>query len=512
MDLWKAIDWFINPRLTSEPETLRKSRQLVIFGLMAALVFFPPNAVKWFELGNQTLGLSLVGCGILAAILLFVFKYTGLMGLAGNGLIAGLAWHFFLGPYMTGGFDSSMLFWNLAVPAFASTFLSFRSSVFWTLIMLSEVLYFYYLKINGVELPVATVSEAQIYKTQLINMFGPLAAIFITGYLTDRTHQSLLTLQKSTLEDQKKAVDGAQALAANLEGVLQNISENAGRLTSSSDGLSRFSAALDEKARVSQAKVNRTSDLAMEVNSNLEAASSAVDQTVSSLEQVAENTKEAVKVAKDAAGRAERSNILISNLGKSSSEIGKVTEVINSIAGQVNLLAINATIEAARAGKAGKGFAVVAAEVKNLADKTSGATENISKQIVDIQKEVDTAIGELKTISETILQISSLQETVSGSIEQQSRLSGQIKDQVGSAASGSREIVDSISVLVEHFNSTQEDVSRLQGAAGFLSRMAGNMKANCENHKFGRTRRLEPEPISRPERLAAAAAKLLDNK
>ncbi|MFH1139151.1 MAG: methyl-accepting chemotaxis protein [Pseudomonadota bacterium] len=480
MDLWKAVDWFIHPRLKNDPEQLRRGRQLVAFGLVGVLCFFPPNAYKWLKVGSPTLALSLLACGIFAAIMLLIFKCTGAMNLIGNGVIAAIAWHFALGPYLTGGFESSLLFWNLAVPAFAATFLGLGSSIFWTLVMAGEVFFFYHLKVTGVELPALALPESQLLKTQLINMFGPLIAVFITGFLAERTHKNLLKLQKEAMDDQRKAVEGAQALASGLEVVLQSVTENAGRLTSSSEGLTNFSAAMSRKAKDNQEQVGRASSLAREVNSNLEAAAQGVDQTVSSLDNVAKNTAQAVRVAKDAASRAERSNFLITNLGKSSSEIGKVTEVINSIAGQVNLLAINATIEAARAGKAGKGFAVVAAEVKNLADKTSQATKNISRQIVDIQGEVETAIGELKNISETIMHISRLQETVAASVGEQNELSGRIKGQVGLAASGSREIVDRISVLVDHFNQTKDDVSHLQGAAGYLARMARDMKRDCE--------------------------------
>ena len=303
MDLWKTVDWFIHPKLQNDPEKLRRARQLVAFGLVGTIVFFPPNAVKWYKLGSTTLTMSLVVCGILAAAMLLLFKYTGSMNLAGNGVIAGIAWHFALGPYLTGGFDSSLLFWNIAVPAFASTFLSFGSSIFWSLAMAGEILFFYYLKTTGVELPILAMPESQLYQTQLINMFGPLAAIFVTGYLSERTHRKLIMLQKEAVEDQKAAVEGAQTLAANLEVVLQKVTENAGRLTSSSDGLTRFSADLGRKAVDNEDQVGRASILAREVNSNLQAAAQGVDQTVSSLENVAKSTAQAVQVAKEI-GRA----------------------------------------------------------------------------------------------------------------------------------------------------------------------------------------------------------------
>src|SRR3546814_11080388 len=98
---------------------------------------------------------------------------------------------------------------------------------------------------------------------------------------------------------------------------------------------------------------------------------------------------------------AERTNVQVQGLAAAAQKIGEVVQLITDIASQTNLLALNATIEAARAGEAGKGFAVVASEVKNLANETAKATDEVTGQITGIQAATREAVTAIQSIGKT---------------------------------------------------------------------------------------------------------------
>jgi len=163
-------------------------------------------------------------------------------------------------------------------------------------------------------------------------------------------------------------------------------------------------------------------------------------------------------------------------LGTSSQEIGDVVKAITSIAEQTNLLALNATIEAARAGEAGKGFAVVASEVKDLAQETARATEDIARRVEAIQADTAGAVSAISEISEIIASINDYQLTIASAVEEQTATTNEMSRSVAEAATGTGEIATNITGVAEAASKSTETVTQMGGVVHELSCLAEDLR------------------------------------
>jgi methyl-accepting chemotaxis protein len=155
---------------------------------------------------------------------------------------------------------------------------------------------------------------------------------------------------------------------------------------------------------------------------------------------------------------------------------GQIIKAITSIAEQTNLLALNATIEAARAGDAGKGFAVVASEVKDLAQETARASEDIVSKIDSIQVTTQRATEAIGQISGVVRQISQIQDTIAAAVQEQTATTGEINRNVSELATGSQQIADNIAGVAEVAAGTSADAGTTQQAAASLAAMANQLR------------------------------------
>jgi methyl-accepting chemotaxis protein len=261
-----------------------------------------------------------------------------------------------------------------------------------------------------------------------------------------------------------------------IAGVLTLVGDSSARLGGASTQLTSVADTIAQFSVTAADQSERVVSSANEVASSVDTVATGSSQMETAIREIAHNATAAARVAGSAVQVAENTTRTVGKLGDSSQEIATVIKLINGIAEQTNLLALNATIEAARAGEAGKGFAVVASEVKELAQETARATEDISKRVEAIQADTAGAVEAIGQISAVIGEINDFQSTIAAAVEEQTATSNEMNRNVAEAASGTRDITTAINGLASGTQETNARVADAQAAATELARMSSELQ------------------------------------
>jgi methyl-accepting chemotaxis protein len=271
----------------------------------------------------------------------------------------------------------------------------------------------------------------------------------------------------------------AQALRRALgevRAVMARVAESGRDLAASSDGLSTASSRIAASAVTTANRAEQVSTAAASVSQGVQTVAAGADEMGGSIREVAQSAQEASRVGAEAVTAAQATNDTIEKLGISSAEIGNVIKVITAIAEQTNLLALNATIEAARAGEMGKGFAVVASEVKDLAQETAKATEDISRRVEAIQADTGGAVTAIGQIVQIVDRMTSYQTTIASAVEEQAATASEMSRSVGQAAEGSREIAQAIDGVAAAAATTTDGVAETERAAEAMAGLSRQLQ------------------------------------
>jgi len=282
-------------------------------------------------------------------------------------------------------------------------------------------------------------------------------------------------------EAARKQVARAEAL----DKLTRDFDENVSELL---EAMSEASGEMDSTATSMSGIANETSqrgvtvaNAADEASSNVQTVAGATEELSSSIGEIMRQVEQSSAIAQRAVGQASDTDNQVRGLAFAADKIGEVVKLISDIAEQTNLLALNATIEAARAGDAGKGFAVVAAEVKDLANQTGRATEDISGQIANIQSETNEAVEAIKSIASTISQINEISSGISEAVEQQSLATSEIAQNIEQASSGTQQVSFNIREVNRVAEKSKDTAAALTGVAGGLSQKSAKLRYQVED-------------------------------
>lgn len=270
--------------------------------------------------------------------------------------------------------------------------------------------------------------------------------------------------------------DAFATMVDSLRQMISRLKESTVTLSSAAGELQRVSGSMDVSADRTSAEAASAATVGDEVSHSVAGVATAIEEMNATISEVAVSASTASTVAAEAVGLSKTSSEKIGKVDESSGKIGEVIKVINSIAEQTNLLALNATIEAARAGEAGKGFAVVANEVKELANQTALATEEITSRILTIQSETADAVEANVQISETIEQISDISTMIAAAVEEQSVTTAEIGINVEQAATGTQSIAGAVATVAEAASQTRESTGEARSSADDLAKVSSDLE------------------------------------
>ncbi len=223
-----------------------------------------------------------------------------------------------------------------------------------------------------------------------------------------------------------------------------------------------------ETARNSGEQARAVGEAGARAEGDVHSVAAAAQELAASVAEIARQVAEGASVARAAADEARSADGIMTGLAEAAGTIGDVVRLIGDIAGQTNLLALNATIEAARAGEAGKGFAVVASEVKQLANETARATQEIGQQIGAVQQATERAVEALRSIGGTVQRIEGVTSAIAGAVEQQGAATREI------AATAAR-VAEATGAVVTRIGLVSKSAEETGGAAAMMLDAANDL-------------------------------------
>ncbi|CUW38153.1 Methyl-accepting chemotaxis protein [Magnetospirillum sp. XM-1] len=293
--------------------------------------------------------------------------------------------------------------------------------------------------------------------------------------------ENTLKMDKLQAEQEANKAKAETDRKAALHHMADTFEESVGKVvqtvTSAATELQGASSQMAGTAHETSAQATTVASAATQASANVETVAAATEELAASISEIAKQVERSQAVASRAEQEADNTTSQVRALSENVGRIGEVVVLINDIAAQTNLLALNATIEAARAGDAGKGFAVVANEVKNLANQTAKATDEIASQIKAVQEGTGNAVKAIDTISKVISEMGEISASVASAVQEQTAATAEIARNVEQAAAGTAEVSSNINSVEQAARETGHAAEQISESATDLSKQAEYLRA-----------------------------------
>jgi len=284
-------------------------------------------------------------------------------------------------------------------------------------------------------------------------------------------------LKKAQEEADRKAEEARKSLLAGIADQIQSsIGAIAEKMATAAIQVRGAAGSLSTQAAQTSQESAAVASAAAQASQNVETVAAAAEELSASVGEIGQQVARSTQVSDRAVSEIKETTDNVGGLSEAATRIGEVVNLISDIAEQTNLLALNATIEAARAGEAGKGFAVVASEVKNLANQTARATDDISAQVAGIQAATKSAVQSIHSIGEIIHEINEVTNAIAAATEEQTAATREIARNVEEASSGTQQVTQGISSVAGAAEETGANAKELLATADGVGTDAAALK------------------------------------
>jgi methyl-accepting chemotaxis protein len=286
--------------------------------------------------------------------------------------------------------------------------------------------------------------------------------------------------EQQARSEERLAVEKKEAMAAMAQQFDDRVGGTIAELTEAAEKLQQASTNMEGTATQTQNSSATVASAAEETSTNVATVASATEEMTSSAREISTQISNVASKANMATASANNTSAKVDELNQLVENIGEVVTAIKGIAEQTNLLALNATIEAARAGEAGKGFAVVADEVKKLANETAQKTEEIESRITEIQGATQGAVAAMQDIISNISEIDQVSAGTAGAVEEQNSVIEEITRNISEVSEAAADVAREIGNVQLASGETGQASQMLKSSASDISTLSGNLAGSVK--------------------------------